>query len=112
MSLPKFVACQGQDLFIYSMGKRFRVTGIFASDPDANDHCERHTDDGVIAVMGPFIFTAGLYSGDHVGKGEAVSARRDPPTCCECGDVLDCDARYCEPCIAELARLADLEVKQ
>ena len=48
-------------IYIRSMGKALRVTGIFPSDDDANVFMEKHQDDGVVAVVGDFIFTANLY---------------------------------------------------
>jgi len=50
-------------IWIYSMGKRFALTGVFATDAEANAHCERHNDDGVIACAAGFVFVACIYAG-------------------------------------------------
>lgn len=50
-------------LWIYSMGKRFRVTAIFTDDASANLWMERHRDQGLIAEFGPFRIIANLYEG-------------------------------------------------
>jgi len=50
-----------QFLFIYSMGKRLRVTAIFHSDNDANAYLEKNRDEGVIASYGPYVLVASLY---------------------------------------------------
>lgn len=50
-----------QILYIYSMGKRLRVTALFFSDTLANQYLENHSDEGVVAVFEPFIFIANLH---------------------------------------------------
>lgn len=47
-----------QKLYIYSMGKRFRVTAIFHDDDSANRFMERNRDSAVIAAIDPYIFIA------------------------------------------------------
>jgi hypothetical protein len=49
-----------EKLYLYSMGKRLRVTAIFTDVQDANRYMEGK-DEGVIAELGPFIFLANLY---------------------------------------------------
>lgn len=50
-----------EKIYLYSMGKRLRVTAMFTDVKDANAYMERHDDEGVIAELGPFIFLANLY---------------------------------------------------
>lgn len=49
-------------LWIYSMGKKMRVTAITDNDKEANAHMEKTgVREGVIACFGPFVFMANLY---------------------------------------------------
>ena len=48
-------------VYVRSMGKALRVTGIFTSDEDANKYLEKNKDEGIIAQFGVFIFTANYY---------------------------------------------------
>ena len=50
-------------IYLRSMGKALRVTGIFTSVDDANKFCAGHKDHGVIAESKDLIFTENLY--DH-----------------------------------------------
>lgn len=50
-----------ESLWIYSMGKRFSVTGIFLSPDEANKYLEGHKEEGVIAEIQGIVFTAHLY---------------------------------------------------
>ena len=59
----KYIAKTDDKLFLFSMGKRLRVTAIFTDLAEANAHMGR-TDDAVIACFGPFIILANQY-----GKG-------------------------------------------
>lgn len=61
----KHLAKSHEDLYIYSMGKRFRVTGIFTDEASANSHMERNSNDAVIACFGPFILLAEKYTGER-----------------------------------------------
>ena len=54
------VMSKDERLFIFSMGKRLRITAIFTDDDAANAHMAK-TDDAVIACHGPFIFLANKY---------------------------------------------------
>ena len=49
-----------QTVYIYSMGKRLRITAIFDNDADANKHMEK-TDDACIAIFGKFVILANKY---------------------------------------------------
>ena len=53
-----------EHLWLYSMGKRFRVTGIFDTDAGANDYCAKHDEAAVIACFGPFVIVANKYAGE------------------------------------------------
>ena len=50
-----------QVLYVRSMGKALRITGIFTSDVDANVFMSKNRDHGVVAQFGEFIFTANYY---------------------------------------------------
>jgi hypothetical protein len=50
-----------EKLWLCSMGKRFQVTAIFHDDESANAYLARHKDEGVIAVVEPYVFIAHLY---------------------------------------------------
>lgn len=52
-----------EQLWIFSMGKRFRVRAIATSDDEANEFMESHRDTGLIACFGPFNVIADLYAG-------------------------------------------------
>lgn len=56
------IANTHEDIWIHSMGKRFRVRAIFTSDDAANSYMETHRDTGLIAEFGPFRFVANLYA--------------------------------------------------
>ena len=47
-----------ENIWIWALGERFQVTGIFQSVDKTNDHCRKNRDVGVIAVAGGFIFVA------------------------------------------------------
>ena len=57
-------AKDGENLYVYSMGKRFRVIGIFDTDTAANTYCAKHDAAAVIACFGPFIIVANKYEGE------------------------------------------------
>ena len=50
-------------LYVRSMGKAFEVTGLFASDDEANDWMSRHSGHGVIACAGNLVIVASMYDG-------------------------------------------------
>jgi hypothetical protein len=59
-----FKAKPDEKLYIYTMGKRLRVTAIFSDDDSANAHMAKSSnDDAVVATFGPFVFLANKY--DH-----------------------------------------------
>lgn len=64
------IAKSGENLYVYSMGKRFRVLGIFDTDADANAYCGRHDEAAVIACFGPFVVVANKYAPETAEKGE------------------------------------------
>lgn len=59
---PKKIMREGQELlYLYSMGKRLRVTAIFTDEAEANNYMEKsNLREGVIAEVKPFIFLANL----------------------------------------------------
>ena len=61
--MSNHVAKPNEHLWLYSMGKKFQVQGIFDSDEAANAYCERHDDAAVIACFGPFVVVANKYAG-------------------------------------------------
>ena len=54
----KHVMRKDEFLYIFSMGKKLRITAIFSNDADANSHMEKNQDDAVIACFEPFVFLA------------------------------------------------------
>ncbi len=48
----------GMEIWVYSMGKRFRVTGIFANEADANSYMEKNPGQGCIACCGSVVLVA------------------------------------------------------
>ena len=61
---PSHKAKPHENLWLFSMGKRFRITAVFTTDAEANTHMETHKDEAVIACFGPFIFLAENYTGE------------------------------------------------
>jgi hypothetical protein len=59
---------ENQNLYIRSMGKALKVTGIFTDSEKTNNFCNG-TNNGVVAEFGKFIFTADM--GD---RGVSISA--------------------------------------
>ncbi len=64
-----------QNLYLKSMGKALRITGIFESIDDCNNHCSK-CNDGVIAEFGKYIFTADIYD-----KGLPIINKIDQKRC-------------------------------
>lgn len=52
-----------EELWIYSMGKRFRVRAITTTVDSANTFMEKHPDTALIACYGPFNIIANTYEG-------------------------------------------------
>lgn len=52
-----------EQLWIYSMGKRFRVRAITTTDAEANSFMESHRDTALIACFGEFCVIANQYEG-------------------------------------------------
>lgn len=65
-----------ENIWICSMGKKFRLTAIFQSVDETNDYCRKNRDVGVIAVAGGFIFVACLYEGEPITEPEGVIATK------------------------------------
>lgn len=57
------VAKESEQLWVFSMGKRFMVRVIADNDAEANTYMERHPDTGLIACFGPLCIVANLYTG-------------------------------------------------
>ena len=72
----KHVFKENEHLWLYSMGKRFRITAIFTEIEQANDYMATHPDAACIAEFKPFVFLANKYGGEK-SKG--------PQTCSHCG---------------------------
>lgn len=49
-----------QQVFVYSMGKKLKLTAIADTDEDANRHMAR-TDDAVVACFGTLVLMASKY---------------------------------------------------
>jgi hypothetical protein len=56
-------------LFIYSMGKRLRITAMFTDVQEANSYMEAHNEASVIAEFKPFIFIADRFD---LGERKAI----------------------------------------
>lgn len=48
-------------LYIYSMGKRLKVTAIFTNEEEANGYMAVHDEQSVIASFEPFVFLANRF---------------------------------------------------
>jgi hypothetical protein len=59
----KHQAKPDEHLWLYSMGKRFRVRAITTSDEEANSFMDTHSDTALIACFGPFNVIANCYEG-------------------------------------------------
>ena len=57
------IAKQTEDVWIHSMGKRFRVRAITDSIEEANRFMERNSETALIACFGPFNIIANQYEG-------------------------------------------------
>lgn len=53
----------GEELWVYSMGKRFMVRAITTTDAEANAFMESHPETALIACFGPFDIIANQYEG-------------------------------------------------
>ena len=60
---PEHIAKPHEHLWVFSMGKRFRVLAIFSDVDAANTYCARHDEAAVIACYGPFIIVANKHEG-------------------------------------------------
>ena len=49
-----------ETVYIYSMGKKLKITAIFTNDDEANAHIAK-TDDAVVAMFGKYIIMANRY---------------------------------------------------
>jgi len=52
-----------EQLWVYSMGKRFRVRAITTTTEEANGYMERHRETALIACFGEFNVIANQYQG-------------------------------------------------
>ena len=81
-------------LWLYSMGKRFRVRAICTTEDEANEYMEKHSDTSLIACFGPFNVIADTYSGLRPtpadrGTARAIIAHMEQPIPCRyCGKPL------------------------
>jgi hypothetical protein len=57
------IARESEELWLHSMGKRFRVRAITTTDDEANGFMERNRDCALIACFGPFNVIANTYAG-------------------------------------------------
>ena len=58
-----YAAKSHEQLWVYSMGKRFMVCAIADTIEEANTFMERHSDTALIACFGPFNVIANQYAG-------------------------------------------------
>ena len=78
-------------LWLYSMGKRFRVRAICTTEDEANEYMEKHSDTSLIACFGPFNVIADTYSGLRPtpadrGTARAIIAHMEQPQLLSCED--------------------------
>ena len=59
------IAKESEELWIYSMGKRFKVRAISDTDAEANSFMERHNEAALIACFGPLCVIANKYEGER-----------------------------------------------
>lgn len=59
----KHTAKAHEHLWVYSMGKRFRVRAITDTVDEANHFMETHRDTALICCFGPFNVIANCYEG-------------------------------------------------
>jgi hypothetical protein len=57
------IAREQDQLWVFSMGKRFLVRAIFTTTEQANEYMEKHSDTALIACFGPFNVIANQYAG-------------------------------------------------
>lgn len=76
----KHFARPHEQLWIYSMGKRFRVRAMFTDDLAANAFMARNRDTGAIAAFGAFVIVANLYEG--VKPQDSMEFTGDLSGCC------------------------------
>lgn len=57
------IAKTGEEVWIYSMGKRFMVRAIADTEQEANTFMERHGETALIACFGPLNIIANKYEG-------------------------------------------------
>jgi hypothetical protein len=67
----KHTAKAHEQLWVYSMGKRFRVRAITDSVDEANAFMESHRETALIACFGPFNVIANQYAGIRDTDGES-----------------------------------------
>lgn len=53
----KYIMKEDDKMYIFSMGKKLRLTAIFDNEKECNDYCAK-CNDGVIASFGNFVFCA------------------------------------------------------
>lgn len=51
----------GELVYIFSMGKRLKLTAIATSDDAANRHMAKNPKDAVVACFGPLVLMANRY---------------------------------------------------
>ena len=61
-------ATKDEQVWIYSMGKRFRVRCITTSVDEANEFMQRHNEAALIACFGDFNIIANQYEGLKDGE--------------------------------------------
>lgn len=59
----KHTAKPYEQLWICSMGKKFRVRAMFTTDEESNAFMATHSETALIAEFGPFRIIANQYSG-------------------------------------------------
>jgi hypothetical protein len=60
-NMAKINAKPTEILYVYSMGRKFRVLAIFTTDAEANAYMVKHEEAAVIACYGELVILASKY---------------------------------------------------
>jgi len=58
--MAKIEARSGDSLYIEGVGRTFRVTAIYTTVDEANEHMRQHPSDAVLACYGELVFLANM----------------------------------------------------
>lgn len=72
-------AKQTEEVWIYSMGKRFRLMAVADSDDEANRYMAAHDEAAVIACLGGLVFMASKYPNRQAATWLALEPEEKAP---------------------------------